>query len=192
VERDFRYVLLTAPKAAEIFLEAWDEAKRPDLQVACVGAETRRMVREKGLHPFATEHETATGSELIASLPLEKASRVLLPVSVKAGTSLQRELEARGFEVSRLDTYDTVPLGWGADELEMAKAARAVALASPTAIQTWAARMGTGHRVVCLGDKSAANCQAAGFTDVHVSRGIGIEGWADAVSLALLQSRDEH
>ena len=50
-------------------------------------------------------------------------------------TELQIALEAKGFEVVRVDTYDSVSVAWSSDEQTLASTAAVVALASPSAIQ---------------------------------------------------------
>jgi uroporphyrinogen-III synthase len=71
------------------------------------------MLRQQGLEPFVlTESDTAaTAKELIAALPYPvcpSCRRVLLPVAVKAKKEMEESLEARGFQVLRLDIYDSV------------------------------------------------------------------------------------
>ena len=88
-------------------------ADKPDLRVVCVGKQTREMLRQQGLEPFVLpESDTAaTAKELIAALPspvLPSCRRVLLPVAVKAKKDMEESLEARGFQVLRLDIYDSV------------------------------------------------------------------------------------
>jgi uroporphyrinogen-III synthase len=50
-------------------------------------------------------------------------------------TELQIALEAKGFEVVRVDTYDSVSVEWSSDEQTLASTAVVVALASPSAIR---------------------------------------------------------
>jgi uroporphyrinogen-III synthase len=70
------------------------------------------MLRQQGLEPFVLpESDTAaTAKELIAALPspVPSCRRVLLPVAVKAKKEMEESLEARGFQVLRLDIYDSV------------------------------------------------------------------------------------
>ncbi len=85
-ERDWQYIIVTAPESAAVLLDAWCEAARPPLNVACVGQETRQILRAAGLQPL--DYASATGTELAAALPAAQgdaaALQVLLPVSVKA------------------------------------------------------------------------------------------------------------
>lgn len=74
--------------------------------------------------------------------PLERRCRVLYPASAKAQKTLETGLQVRGFDVRRLNTYDTVPASWNEDAKAAAAAATVAAFGSPSAVKTWAARMG--------------------------------------------------
>lgn len=80
-------------------------------------------------------------------LPLERRCRVLYPASAKAQKTLESGLQARGFDVRRLNTYDTVPASWNEDAKAAAAAATVAAFGSPSAVKTWAARMGVAAGV---------------------------------------------
>lgn len=86
------------------------------------------------------------GSEGVESAP-ERRCRVLYPASAKAQKTLETGLQARGFEVRRLNTYDTVPASWNEDAKAAAAAATVAAFGSPSAVKTWAARMGVAAGV---------------------------------------------
>jgi uroporphyrinogen-III synthase len=58
---------------------------------------------------------------------------------------VQNGLKERGYDVTRLNTYDTVSAKWSAAEEEAAKAAGIVTLASPSAVKTWAKRVGVSQ-----------------------------------------------
>lgn len=68
--------------------------------------------------------------------------RVLYPASAKAQKTVETGLQARGFEVRRLNTYDTVPATWDETAGSAAAAAAVAAFGSPSAVKTWAARVG--------------------------------------------------
>lgn len=68
----------------------------------------------------------------------------------------QNGLEVRGCEVVRLNTYDTVPVTQlDPEQLERAKAARVVAIASPSAVKAWVKFAGdqnqTDVALACIG-----------------------------------------
>jgi len=60
-----------------------------------------------------------------------------------------------------------------------------VALASPSATEIWAERVGTRHPAACIGETSADACRRAGFSQVFFPESPGLDSWADAVEQAL-------
>ena len=158
-----------------MFLAGWTKAGEPSVQVACVGKATGDALRAKGVTPVFTPSK-ATGETLAAEIPRlpptadgvvsggeaaaaaveggselgsapEGRCRVLYPASAKAQQTLEAGLQARGFEVRRLNTYDTVPASWDEDAKAAAAAATVAAFGSPSAVKTWAARMGVAAGV---------------------------------------------
>ncbi|CAM9412619.1 unnamed protein product [Ectocarpus fasciculatus] len=137
--------------------------------------------------------------------------RVLYPASAKAQKTLESGLQARGFEVRRLNTYDTVPATWDESAEAAAAGASVAAFGSPSAVKTWAARMGVvpavgvggageggsdggesstnsgGALAACIGETSARACRAAGWAEsaIFYPEKPGMEGWAKAVGDAL-------
>jgi hypothetical protein len=63
---------------------------------------------------------------------------------------VQNGLKERGYDVTRLNTYDTVSATWSTAEEEAAKAAGIVTLASPSAVKTWAERVGVSQVIFPL------------------------------------------
>lgn len=214
------YVVITSPEAAKIFLDGWKAAGSPaTISVVCVGAATGQALEKGGITPVFTPSK-ATGETLAAEIPIPTAGTdgstparrvVLYPASAKASNQLQDGLTARGFEVRRLDTYNTVPAQWDAAAEAAAQSASVVAFGSPSAVKTWAARvgvfdsaaakMGEGGRedgrrrgsggggavAACIGNTSATACRKAGWPDeaIFYPESPGMEGWAKAVGDAL-------
>eukprot|EP00960_Hanusia_phi_P000764 21130-Hanusia_phi.AAC.4 len=185
LQEEWEYVVVTSPEAASVFLDAWREAGEPSLPVACVGAGTKQALQEGGIEPVFMPSK-ATGKTLADELPGPRRSgRVLYPASAKARTEVQGGLTARGFSVTRLNTYDTVSATWSDKELQMGASAAVIALASPSAVKTWAERLGTKQYAACIGETSAAACKELGFEHVFWPESPGILGWAQAVHDAL-------
>ncbi|CAM9484237.1 unnamed protein product, partial [Discosporangium mesarthrocarpum] len=188
------YVVITSPEAAKVFLGGWEAAGKPPVSVACVGKATGEALRKGGVQPVFTPSK-ATGETLAAELPLPSrvtasgaTPRVLYPASARALQTLEEGLQNRGFEVQRLDTYNTVPAAWGAVEETDAGCAAVAAFGSPSAVKTWAARVGTERAAAaCIGETSARACQAEGWADSQIfyPDKPGIEGWVQAVRDAL-------
>ncbi|CAM9221774.1 unnamed protein product, partial [Choristocarpus tenellus] len=193
IEEDLVYVVVTSPEAAKVFLGGWRVAGKPSVSVACVGKATGEALRKGGVEPAFTPSK-ATGETLAAELPMPDSSesgvlpRILYPASVKAQQTLEKGLQERGFEVHRLNTYDTIPALWGEEEKAAAASVTVAAFGSPSAVKTWAARVGTkSTSAACIGETSASACRAAGWVEEQVffPDKPGMEGWAQAVRDAL-------
>jgi uroporphyrinogen-III synthase len=124
--------------------------------------------------------------------------RVLYPASCRASDDLQRSLEASGFGVERLNTYDTrsvQPSDVPPPALAAALAADAVTFGSPSAVKAWIALVGlaaAGERpAACIGATSARACEAAGLTRIFFPEAPGIDGWVTAVTDALQQQQQQ-
>ena len=76
--------------------------------------------------------------------------------------------------------------------MQLAENAAAVALASPSATEIWAKRMGTRHPAACIGETSADACRKAGFLKVFFPEMPGLDGWAGAVEEALASAKPSH
>lgn len=185
LQEEWEYVVVTSPEAASVFSEGWAAAGKPAIRVACVGTGTQQALLAVGVDPVFVPSK-ATGKVLAAELPgPDRNGRVLYPASLKAATHVQDGLGARGFQVVRLNTYDTVSAAWTDSQMELGRTAAAVALASPSAAKIWAERMGTGHPAACIGETSAEACDKAGFRHVYFPESPGLDGWADSVEQAL-------
>mmetsp|Transcript_31382 Transcript_31382/g.46365 ORF Transcript_31382/g.46365 Transcript_31382/m.46365 type:complete len:133 (+) Transcript_31382:251-649(+) len=123
----------------------------------------------------------------------DKQCSVLYPASQKAKNTLQDGLEARGFTVTRLNTYDTIPATWNAHQTEMAKGANVVCFASPSAVKSWVKNQekanGRCERVAaaCIGETSAQACREQEWKEsqIYYPEKPGVEGWVNAVVEAL-------
>ncbi|GMH42060.1 hypothetical protein BSKO_09979 [Bryopsis sp. KO-2023] len=188
----FEWVTITSPQAAEVFLEAWALAGRPDVRVASVGKGTSRVLENGGVAPAFTP-SVANAATLSKELPIPDSTnggKVLYPASAKARSELQDGLASRGFEVTRLNTYDTVPVESVADDdLRGALKADVVTFGSPSAVKAWrrvaGERSGNDVAVACIGGTSAKAAEGAGFTNVYYPKKPGVEGWAESVLDAL-------
>jgi len=151
------------------------------------------------------EEEKVGGKE--GDMKSRRTARVLYPASKRAAHTLEDGLYARGvceegereaqgereggsrlFEVTRLNTYDTVPAEWSEADESRAKACRVVTFASPSALKVWASRVGMEFNVACIGETTATAARQAGWKEERIfypREAPGIEGWAAAVEEAL-------
>lgn len=138
----------------------------------------------------------ANAVHLSAELPVlpSGSQRVLYPASLRAGTTLQDGLVARGFVVDRLNTYDTVPIT--ADSvhqvmLEFAQQASVVSIASPSALKAWIGLVGLpvarGIPVACIGSTSGNAALKAGLDPALVfwDEDPGMDGFVRSVRAAM-------
>lgn len=159
------------------------------------------------------ESETVSKSTLETIAESTELRRVLYPASAKAQKTLESGLAARGFEVRRLNTYDTVPAEWDAAAEAAAGGASVAAFGSPSAVKTWAARLGVavegegggggarggggggegagGALAACIGETSARACREAGWPEstIFYPEKPGMGGWAKAVEDALAAAK---
>ncbi|XAR61853.1 Uroporphyrinogen-III synthase [Bertholletia excelsa] len=184
----FDWIVVTSPEAGLVFLEAWKAAGTPKVKVAVVGVGTASVFEQipesiKHLLCLAFTPSKATGRILASELPKhgnEKCS-VLYPASAKASNEIEEGLFNRGFEVTRLNTYTTVPVHH-VDQLVLNQALSApvVAVASPSAVRAWiniiSESEGWGHSVACIGETTASAAKRLGLRNVYYPTNPGVEG----------------
>ena len=176
-------VVITSPQAANVFLSGCEKAGLGpgDVTIASVGAGTSKPLEEKGFKPVF-EPSDSTAETLAKELSDQWGTRVLYPSSSLAETKLETGLSERGFTVTRLNTYTTIPAPWSREQLETARQADVVTFASPSTIKVWAERVGTDKVAVVIGPTSAKAAEKAGFSDVRAPVGSkGLAAWADLI-----------
>jgi hypothetical protein len=125
------------------------------VRVASVGIATAKALGSLGITSSFTP-STATGKALAAELPFEgHHPSVLYPCSALAADTVAESLADRGFNVTRLETYTTVPAQWAPEEEAMARSAAVVSFGSPSAARVWHERVGATAVAACIGETSA-------------------------------------
>eukprot|EP00889_Picochlorum_renovo_P004081 jgi/Picre1/31111/NNA_006465.t1 len=115
------------------FIEGWKEAGKPDVRIAVVGKGTGKVLEdtcEEALQPQFVP-SVANAEHFGPELPTLAGGNgvILYPSSAKASTILQDGLEARGFKVIRMNTYNTATVKHVEDStLRRARSARVVQL----------------------------------------------------------------
>ncbi|PRW50787.1 Uroporphyrinogen-III chloroplastic isoform B [Chlorella sorokiniana] len=192
---EFDWVCITSPEAASVFLEGWNAAGRPAVRLAVVGEGTGKVFEAAaadGVPQPQFVPSVANAEHFGPELPFVEggSKRVLYPASNKASTELQRALqsglEKRGFEVLRLNTYDTVPVTrLDAAALEAAKQAAVVTVGSPSAIKAWVQIVGEeatqGMSIACIGSTSARAAEKLGLQCIKYPDAPGVDTWAAVV-----------
>ncbi|CAA7395155.1 unnamed protein product [Spirodela intermedia] len=196
-EKEFDWIVITSPEAGSVFLDAWKAAGCPGVRLGVVGAGTASIFNEvlqsteKSLE-VAFSPSKATGKVLASELPVHGRGTcsVLYPASVKAGHEIEGGLSARGFEVTRLNTYNTVPVN-DIDQgvLEEAVSAPVLAVASPSAVRAWMNLVARGEEwgnsVACIGETTASAAKRLGLKNVFYPSNPGLDGWVESILEAL-------
>ncbi|PSS31403.1 Uroporphyrinogen-III synthase [Actinidia chinensis var. chinensis] len=193
----FDWIVITSPEAGLVFLNAWKAAGTPKVKVGVVGAGTASIFEEvaqssKCSIDVAFTPSKAIGKVLAAELPKHGSEKctVLYPASAKASTEIEEGLTNRGFEVTRLNTYTTVPVHH-VDQLILRQALSApvVTVASPSAIRAWVNLISDSEHldnsVACIGETTALAAKRLGLRNVYHPTNPGLEGWLDSILEAL-------
>ncbi|XP_030950333.1 uroporphyrinogen-III synthase, chloroplastic isoform X2 [Quercus lobata] len=192
----FDWIVITSPEAGSVFLEAWKAAGTPNVKVGVVGAGTASVFEEvmqssKQSLSVAFAPSKATGKVLASELPKNgQKCRVLYPASAKASSEIEEGLSNRGFEVTRLNTYTTVPVH-DVDQmlLQQALSTPVVAAASPSAVRAWIKLIsnakGWNNSVACIGETTALAAKRLGLQNVYYPAQPGVEGWVGSILEAL-------
>ncbi|PKA52972.1 Uroporphyrinogen-III synthase, chloroplastic [Apostasia shenzhenica] len=192
----FDWIVITSPEAGTVFLEAWKTAGSPKVRIGVVGAGTSSVFHELLQSPdrtleIAFSPSKAKGKVLALELPCYGDScKVLYPASLKAGNDIEEGLTARGFEVVRLNTYDTAPVQQ-VDHviLKQALSAPVVAVASPSAVRSWVNLVSTSENwdkfVACIGEGTALAAKKLGLQNVYYPENPSLDGWVGSILNAL-------
>uniref|UniRef100_A0A2N9HSA6 Uroporphyrinogen-III synthase n=1 Tax=Fagus sylvatica TaxID=28930 RepID=A0A2N9HSA6_FAGSY len=192
----FDWIVITSPEAGSVFLEAWKAAGTPNVKVGVVGAGTASVFEEvmqssKRSLNVAFAPSKATGQVLASELPKNgQKCRVLYPASAKASNEIEEGLSNRGFEVTRLNTYTTVPIHH-VDQLllKQALSTPVVAVASPSAVRAWVKLISDSkwwnNSVACIGETTALAAKRLGLQNVYYPAQPGVEGWVCSILEAL-------
>ena len=175
-------IIITSPQSANVFLNEWIKAGKPKVNVAVVGKGTALPLIAKGIEPVFQPSD-ATAVTLAKEIPYDWGKKVLYPTSGIAENTLQSGLESRGFTVTRLNTYTTGPAVWTSEMLLKAKSIDIVTFASPSAVKTWAERVGINQIAVTIGPTSEKVAIKEGFQKVFSpdEGSKGIEPWAELI-----------
>lgn len=191
---DYDWVCITSPEAASVFIKGWKEAGKPEVRIAVVGEGTGEIfvaAGEVALLPQFTP-TVANAEHFGPELPFIPGGtkRILYPASNKASSLLQQGLLARGFQVQRLNTYDTLPVtSLAPEQLRVASTAQVVAVASPSAVRAWVGFVGeeiaARMPVACIGSTSAKAAESLGLKKIFYPDEPGLETFASTIEEAL-------
>jgi uroporphyrinogen-III synthase len=199
LSRAWDYVTVTSPEGAKVLASVLGDPsdKKQTIQVppiAAVGKATEEVLNEYGLAVSFCPSK-ATAKTLVAELPggaepgSQQEQYVLYPASQRAQLTLENGLRERGFQVTRLNTYDTVTAEWCDEDRERARQCRVACFASPSSVKGWLHNSAQKSSVLaaCIGETSAQACRERGWPEdrIFFPDKPGIEGWVEAVDRAV-------
>eukprot|EP00268_Persea_americana_P016873 TRINITY_DN18025_c0_g1_i1.p1 TRINITY_DN18025_c0_g1~~TRINITY_DN18025_c0_g1_i1.p1 ORF type:complete len:286 (+),score=58.69 TRINITY_DN18025_c0_g1_i1:56-859(+) len=161
----FDWIVITSPEAGSVFLDAWKVAGTPNVRIGVVGAGTESVFKEAMRSPERS-------------------------LSVAFSPSKEEGLSDRGFEVTRLNTYSTVPVR-DVDQTVLIQACSApvVAVASPSAVRAWVNLISRSeswdNSVACIGETTGLAAKSLGLKNVYYPENPGLEGWVSSILEAL-------
>jgi len=188
LEQSWDYVAVTSPEAARVLSKGLEgEEMRSSLKVAAVGKATEKELKNNNIQVAFTPSK-AYAKTLVAELPGDKGTKLLYPASCKAADTLANGLSERGFEVVRLNTYDTVTAQWTEEQKEIANRCQIACFASPSSVRGWLKNSENDQSVLaaCIGKTSADACLELGWDSdkIFYPESPGIDGWVDAIKRA--------
>ena len=189
LEESWNYVIVTSPEAARVLASVWDSSSMHSIPVAAVGKATEQILLDNEIKVVFTPSK-AYATNLVEELPGSEGSKALYPASCRAPGTVANGLADRGFQVVRLNTYDTVTATWDAECKQVSQNCQIACFASPSSIRGWLSNTNHNNSVMaaCIGKTSASACQELGWDEscIFFSSGSpGIEGWVEAIRDAL-------
>ena len=180
----FDWVVVTSANAARRLVATHGD-RLAAVAVAAVGTTTAAVVGQCRLVPA---DQRAEG--LLAELPPPPAARrsaILVVQAVEAAPTLVDGLVARGWDVTAIAPYRSVPRRPAAGEQLAALAADAVLFASGSAARAWVEVFGTTTPpvVVAMGPQTARAATAAGLAVTDVADEHSVAGLVAAAERAL-------
>lgn len=195
-EAGFDWVAFTSAEG----VEAWFaraatlglDARGLRAEVAAVGPGTAEALRERGIIADLVPR-TYTTEALGRAFP-GGSGRVLLPRADIAPAELEDLLEAKGWNVARVDAYRSRSVRSLPAKVRAALARGeidAVTFTSASTVEGFVAAAGvpSGPAVACIGPVTARRAREAGFRVAAVARPHTLEGLVEAVERTLARRR---
>jgi len=183
----YQWVVLTSPNAAGRFVAAggaespvWARANRP--RIGAVGPATARAVEAAGL-PVDLMPDRHVADALVEAFP-SGSGQVLFPAADKARSTVPQGLTERGWSVTRVTAYRTVPAPVSADQREAISGADMVTFTSSSTVEFFCQNFGADAApeiVACIGPVTAATAEREGLTPAIVAATHTIAGLVEAV-----------
>ena len=188
--RTHRWLVVTSVVAVDRFMaELRDARALAPVLVAAVGPATADALRREGVEPdlVPVEHSARALVETFPDFDGTGSPRVLFPCADLAPDTVETGLRDKGWEVTRVEAYRTVPLAAPEPErLARVATADAIAFTASSSVQAFVALRTPDGRgvpvpahVVCIGPTTAGAARAAGLAGVHEAWGSSGQGIVD-------------
>ncbi len=105
----------------------------------------------------------------------------MYPTSQLADTILENQLKSRGFNVTRLNTYQTLSPSWSEHQIKQARTVDIVTFSSPSAVEYWTKQVGSKTVAVVIGPTTERAAKMKGFKEIYSSEKIGLDSLVDLV-----------
>ena len=196
------WLVLTSVTAVDRFVGALRDARAlGSVLVAAVGPATADALRRAGVEPdlVPADHSARGLVEAFPDAVRSGGHRVLFPAADLAPGTIGEGLDAKGWDVRRVEAYRTVARRVPEPALlDRVAAADALTFTAPSAVQAFLAlRTAAGRpltppaHVVCIGATTAAAARAAGFDGVREARDASAEGIVDELIDAVGAGADD-
>lgn len=158
---DFDWLVITSGNTVRFLKRAGWSGSSAGARVGVVGAGTARVLHElTGIaDPWMPRREASAAGILRELRAPKPGERVLLPQSAQARPLLREGLSERGWRVTAVTAYDTVPLAAPEGYLE---ADDVVLITSSSAAEAWVARALRPAMVLAIGEPTAGTLKRLG------------------------------
>jgi uroporphyrinogen-III synthase len=169
---DADWLVLTSKRGAAATAELFGVILPARVNIAVVGATTKEHAEQLfGRPALVADQATAVGlaTTLCATLDPAKTGRIVLALAENAGPLMEEMLVDAGFDVLRIDVYQTVPRHTPTTRQPLSSTGcDTVFLASPSAVEGFMNQfsLDTPARIVTIGPSTTAAARGCGL-DVH-------------------------
>lgn len=174
----FEWLVVSSPNGAQAYLEVHRNAPQG---VAAVGSTTAAALAAGGVTATLVPGEQSAAG-LVAAMP-DGPGTALVVQAVDAEAALADGLRAKGWDVTVVTPYRTVPSRPSAGLQLAALSADAVLFASGSAARAWTQVFGTSTPpvVVAIGPQTAAACEASNLKVSLVAADHSLRGMVSAL-----------
>jgi len=183
--RGFDWIAVTSRNAVDaLFSNLTDARDLAGIRIAAVGPGTAAALRSRGI--LADLVPSSSNAEGLVAAFADGPGSVLLPQSSIARPTLAEGLRAKGWDVTVVPAYRTVPAPLDDVARDALRGADLVALTSSSTAENLAAALADAAeaaavRVVAIGPATAATAHACGFEVVAVAEQHDLDGLVAAI-----------